>query len=231
MLVTFLSTRFEVFQRLFLLLSHSVQAVCVIPVLILLVVLALPAWFSWNKIHNLERRALGLFFDGKSASKTPKIYKEYRDFMINKYRENSQRRLTFTEVRKMLVGDVNTLQKVFDFLEHWGLINNQVSADARKQLPGVIAVEPGPASLRSYPEVRAAGLQHPDGGGGSVAHSYPSLASHKDIFGAAGAQRLQTARPICTVCKAICSKERYQRQGQVSCNSHCNGRRWFPGAQ
>lgn len=63
------------------------------------------------------------FFDGSSFSRTPKIYKEYRDFIINKYREDPSRRLTFTEVRKSLVGDVCFLHKVFIFLENWGLIN------------------------------------------------------------------------------------------------------------
>lgn len=83
-------------------------------------------WFSWGKIHTIERRALPEFFDGYSLSKTPKVYKEYREFIINKYRENPRRVLTFTEVRKMLVGDVNLLRKVFDFLEYWGLINYHV---------------------------------------------------------------------------------------------------------
>ncbi|EFJ15406.1 hypothetical protein SELMODRAFT_445586 [Selaginella moellendorffii] len=80
-------------------------------------------WFSWTGIHSIEREALVEFFEGKTLSKTPKIYKEYRDFIINKYRENPRRPLTFTEIRKMLVGDVNCLRRVFEFLELWGLIN------------------------------------------------------------------------------------------------------------
>lgn len=51
------------------------------------------------------------------------MYKEYRDFIISKYREDPSRRLTFSEIRKSLVGDVNYLLKVFLFLEKWGLIN------------------------------------------------------------------------------------------------------------
>ncbi|KAG5088499.1 hypothetical protein JHK86_001111 [Glycine max] len=41
----------------------------------------------------------------------------------NKYREEPSRRFTFTEVRKLLMGDVTFLHKVFLFLEHWGLVN------------------------------------------------------------------------------------------------------------
>lgn len=88
-------------------------------------------WFSWNKIHEIERKALKEFFDGSSSSKTPKIYKEYRDFMINMYREDPHRGVTFTEMRKMLIGDVNSLHKIFIFLETWGLINFQVSSNSK----------------------------------------------------------------------------------------------------
>ncbi|KAJ1417884.1 Winged helix-like DNA-binding domain superfamily [Sesbania bispinosa] len=80
-------------------------------------------WFVWDEIHETERTSFKEFFDGSSISRTPKIYKEYRDFMINKYREEPSRRLTFTEVRKSLVGDVTFLRKVFLCLEGWGLIN------------------------------------------------------------------------------------------------------------
>lgn len=90
-------------------------------------------WFSWGKIHAIERRALAEFFDGRSLSKTPKVYKEYRDFIINKYRENPRRFLTFTEVRKMLVGDVNLIRKVFDCIEHWGLINHHTLPESKQQ--------------------------------------------------------------------------------------------------
>lgn len=86
------------------------------------------SWFAWDKIHSTERRFLTEFFDEKSAAKTPKVYKEYRDFIINRYRENPHKRINFTEVRKMLVGDVNSIRRVFDFLDNWGLINYQVTS-------------------------------------------------------------------------------------------------------
>ncbi|KAK9277852.1 hypothetical protein L1049_027409 [Liquidambar formosana] len=81
------------------------------------------SWFAWDEIHETEKILLKEFFDGSSISRTPRIYKEYRDFIINKYREEPSRRLPFTEIRKSLVGDVNLLHKVFSFLEKWGLIN------------------------------------------------------------------------------------------------------------
>lgn len=75
----------------------------------------------------MERFSLREFFDGTSVTRTPRIYKDYRDFIISKYREDPSRKLTFTDVRKSLVGDISVLLKVFTFLEKWGLVNFNAS--------------------------------------------------------------------------------------------------------
>ncbi|XP_071731787.1 SWI/SNF complex subunit SWI3A-like [Rutidosis leptorrhynchoides] len=84
---------------------------------------ATAGWFSWDNIHETEKTSLKEFFNGNSFTRNPRVYKEYRDFIISKFREDPSRRLTFSEVRKSLVGDVNYLLKVFKFLEQSGLIN------------------------------------------------------------------------------------------------------------
>ncbi|KAK4486155.1 hypothetical protein RD792_008823 [Penstemon davidsonii] len=89
------------------------------------------SWFSWHNIHEVERFSLREFFDGSSITRSPRIYKDYRDFIISKFRENPSKKLTFTDVRKSLVGDISILLKVFTFLEKWGLINFNV-ADGNK---------------------------------------------------------------------------------------------------
>jgi hypothetical protein len=66
------------------------------------------------------------FFSGKNRSKTPQIYKDYRDFMINTYRLNPSEYLTVTACRRNLAGDVGAIMRVHAFLEQWGLINYQV---------------------------------------------------------------------------------------------------------
>ena len=45
-------------------------------------------WFKFDDIHEIEMNSLPEFFCGKYPSKTPKSYKEYRNFMISLYREN-----------------------------------------------------------------------------------------------------------------------------------------------
>lgn len=84
-------------------------------------------WFSLATLHTIERRSLPEFFNGKNRSKTPSIYKDYRDFMIHTYRLNPSEYLTVTACRRNLAGDVCAIMRVHAFLEQWGLINYQVS--------------------------------------------------------------------------------------------------------
>ncbi|XP_049848711.1 SWI/SNF complex subunit SMARCC1-like isoform X2 [Schistocerca gregaria] len=88
-------------------------------------------WFSMNSIHENEKLALPEFFVpnclARSTNKTPEIYREYRDFMIYTYQQNPSQYLTFTACRRSLAGDVCSLIRVHDFLEHVGLINYAVN--------------------------------------------------------------------------------------------------------
>ena len=85
------------------------------------------AWFDMSKIHPVERRALPEYFNSRNRSKTPAIYKDYRDFMINTYRLRPTEYLTVTACRRNLAGDVCAIMRVHAFLEQWGLINYQVT--------------------------------------------------------------------------------------------------------
>lgn len=85
------------------------------------------SWFDMHQIHGIEKKAMGEFFNGRNRSKTPAVYKDYRDFMINTYRLNPIEYLTVTACRRNLAGDVCAIMRVHSFLEQWGLINYQVS--------------------------------------------------------------------------------------------------------
>ncbi|NXN96934.1 SMRC2 protein, partial [Rhinopomastus cyanomelas] len=69
------------------------------------------AWFDYNSVHAIERRALPEFFNGKNKSKTPEIYLAYRNFMIDTYRLNPQEYLTSTACRRNLAGDVCAIMR------------------------------------------------------------------------------------------------------------------------
>lgn len=89
------------------------------------------AWFDYNSVHVVEKRALPEFFNGKNKSKTPEIYLAYRNFMIDTYRLNPTEYLTSTACRRNLAGDVCAIMRVHAFLEQWGLINYQIDAESR----------------------------------------------------------------------------------------------------
>ena len=84
-------------------------------------------WFDMHQIHSLEKKSLPEFFNQRNRSKTPAVYKDYRDFMINTYRLNPVEYLTVTACRRNLAGDVCAIMRVHGFLEQWGLINYQVN--------------------------------------------------------------------------------------------------------
>jgi len=46
-------------------------------------------WFSMDGIHEIETKTLPEFFCGVFPGKAPEIYKEYRNYIINLYRENT----------------------------------------------------------------------------------------------------------------------------------------------
>ena len=80
-------------------------------------------WFKMDEIHEIEKKSLPEFFNGKYQSKTPEIYKKYRNFIINLYRQNPSIYLTGTACRRHLSGDVCAILRLHKFLEQWGLIN------------------------------------------------------------------------------------------------------------
>ncbi|MCJ1404295.1 hypothetical protein MMC11_007520 [Xylographa trunciseda] len=93
-------------------------------------------WFDMHKIHHLEEKAMPEFFNNRNRSKTPSVYKDYRDFMINTYRLNPTEYLTVTACRRNLAGDVCAIMRVHAFCEQWGLINYQVDADKKPSVIG-----------------------------------------------------------------------------------------------
>ena len=94
-------------------------------------------WFDMHKINGIERKALPEFFNNRNRSKTPAIYKDYRDFMINTYRLNPIEYLTVTACRRNLAGDVCAIMRVHAFLEQWGVINYQVQFGCCRPQPPI----------------------------------------------------------------------------------------------
>lgn len=204
------------------------------------------SWFSWQSIHEVERLSLREFFDGSSITRTPRIYKEYRDFIITSYREDPTRRLSFTEVRKSLVGDISVLHKVFTFLEKWGLINFDPSnaetpaamdapaeedkedekwrIRAEEGAPHGVRVVAAPHSLKPLAPVPSPVIIG-DGGGGrgrgrdavdSILKVSP-MASYSDVYGELVEQQ-KKENVICESCKEQCASGHYEYSKDASSN-------------
>ncbi|KAB2082256.1 hypothetical protein ERO13_A05G177500v2 [Gossypium hirsutum] len=134
-------------------------------------------WFSWDKIDSCESRFLPEFFDGRSASKGPGLYIYYRNSIIKLFRVNPSRKITFTDVRKTLVGDVGSIRRVFDFLDHWGLINYSASS----------------------------ALSKPSKDTGSNIKSSDSPSVESPSSAAPTSKHSSNSRRICGACKSLCT--------------------------
>lgn len=102
-------------------------------------------WFDMNGIHQIEHKLFPDFFPSKqeiqagairSQYKTPEVYRNIRDFIINAYRLNPVEYLTITAVRRNVSGDVASIIRIHQFLEKWGLINYQVDPRTKSSVTG-----------------------------------------------------------------------------------------------
>ena len=81
------------------------------------------AWFRWDSARGGEGLS-SEFFNGKSTLKTPQMYRVQELYHRQEPRGcGAGPRDHLTECRKHLAGDVNCVYRVYNFLEHWGLIN------------------------------------------------------------------------------------------------------------
>lgn len=112
-------------------------------------------WFDMHQLHPIEVKSLPEFFNNRNRSKTPAVFKDYRDFMINTYRLNPVEYLTVTACRRNLAGDVCAIMRVHAFLEQWGLINYQVGKTSSFHLSraNVFSGRPSDPPLQHWPPV------------------------------------------------------------------------------
>lgn len=80
-------------------------------------------WFSWTKVHPLEKRTMPSFFNEKLQSKTPEIYMEIRNWIMKKYHTDPNIQIELNDLSELSTGDLDVKQEVMEFLDYWGLIN------------------------------------------------------------------------------------------------------------
>lgn len=104
-------------------------------------------WFSMQSVHEIERKALPEFFEGRYASKNERTYREIRNFIVQTWRQNHNEYLSGTAARRHLAGDACCILRVHGFLEHWGLINYDCKAQGAA--PHSFIPPPRPLPLRA----------------------------------------------------------------------------------
>ncbi|CAK9268703.1 unnamed protein product [Sphagnum jensenii] len=180
-------------------------------------------WFSWTKIHHLERRGLPEFFTGKLQAKTPEVYKESRNVIIKKCRENPSNLITSADFvqgggQHHLIGDEKTMSRVLEFLDHWGLINYQAPP---KRLPvwkgPALTVEADGLGLLSMVSKTKASLyefekpQAPTPKQSSTKSKATGLLLSEVLAEPQG----PAVEYHCKSCGAFCNEQRYHSQKQV----------------
>ncbi|XBW36826.1 hypothetical protein QEN19_002405 [Hanseniaspora menglaensis] len=94
-------------------------------------------WFDLDTIHQIEKEYFSDFFNENDYSyKNSRSYKDSRDFMVNTYRLHPLEYLTVTAVRRNLNMDIQSIIKIHQFLEKWGIINYQIDPRTR---PSIVA--------------------------------------------------------------------------------------------
>lgn len=80
------------------------------------------SWFSFRGINRIEMDEFSEFYDATSGKNSGQ-YREVRDHIIAKYREDPGRDLSLVEALRDLDVDANDGRKIYDFLVRWGIIN------------------------------------------------------------------------------------------------------------
>lgn len=192
-------------------------------------------WFRTDAIHDIEKRSLPEFFDKRSQSKTPLVYKKYRDFMIDVWRQTPEKYLNATAARRHLAGDVCAILRVHAFLERWGLINYGTEPDSKPSLssslkprssrPKPIILD-GPISSHGNGVPRLLFFDEPQtakrdntpvslqkavqSGKEKALKDKRSLLSKRELYATAAATKYE-----CDACGADCSRMRYHCVGTI----------------
>ncbi len=82
-----------------------------------------PEWYKKDSIHEVERTMLPEWFDASAAHRTPESYLKAREKIIQMSMALSNRNVTNAMIRRSILGDAGSLQRLRKFLVNWGIIN------------------------------------------------------------------------------------------------------------
>jgi SWI/SNF related-matrix-associated actin-dependent regulator of chromatin subfamily C len=83
----------------------------------------MPEWYKKDGINEIEKTMLPEWFDASSSHRTPQAYIKSREKVIEMSEALSNRNVTNAMIRRSVVGDAGSLQRLRNFLVNWGIIN------------------------------------------------------------------------------------------------------------
>jgi len=89
-----------------------------------------PEWFKKDGINEIERTMLPEWFDASSSHRTPESYAKSRGKIIEMSETLSNRNVSNAMIRRSVVGDAGSLQRLRGFLVNWGIINRDAINDS-----------------------------------------------------------------------------------------------------
>ncbi|KAG7346714.1 SWIM zinc finger domain protein [Nitzschia inconspicua] len=89
-----------------------------------------PKWYEKDSISDIERSMLPEWFDSSSPHRTPESYLETREKIIKMSDTLANRNVTNAMIRRVVVGDAGSLQRLRTFLVNWGIINEDSLNDS-----------------------------------------------------------------------------------------------------
>lgn len=203
-------------------------------------------WFSWRKIHALEKRGLPSFFNGKSMTRNPEMYLEIRNSIMKQYHNSPHKQIGPTDLSDRVTEDMDAVREIMDFLDHWGLINFRPFPNCQQDDPMVQETSNSSAGKEAVEtdEVRTAASlleklycfekndrnsrTKPSGAISSRALPTPALAEAvvPDVFSIPQGPAVEYH---CNACSADCSTKRYhcQKQADFDLCSECYNARKF----
>ncbi|KAL8160611.1 hypothetical protein V2J09_002148, partial [Rumex salicifolius] len=197
-------------------------------------VVPVPAgWFSWTSIHPIEKHFLPLFFNGKSENKSPEIYLEIRNWIMNKFHTNPSANIELKDLSELSVGELEARKEIMEFLDCWGLINyhpfppkdfdNTTAADSTND-DNAEKMDTGSLIEKLYRfETEQPYLLPIPAANTSAPATVAGLLHESAIAEELGKQEGPSVEYHCNSCSADCSRKRYhcQKQADFDLCSEC----------
>ena len=122
-------------------------------------------------------------------------------FIIKLYREKPQSYLSATECRRKLAGDICSVIRVHAFLEHWGLINFNVSSYLRPPKLHLTSAQTAPQDLAAIVSKGYLKLSEAEA---LQKTRTQEPAQNVSFLAAQKTNALTNQRPVCNACGALC---------------------------